>query len=84
MSRLLRFSKRYEGRSWVAFAFDGNVTVNMLQEDYFMYNDLLAFDQLCQSLGDLFIDFFYQYRRGEETRIIYQLNALNLNIITEG
>lgn len=84
MSNLLKFSKNYEGRSWVAFAFDGTVTVNILQEDYFMYRDLLAFDQLCQSLGDLFIDFFNQYHRGEESRIIYQLNALNLNIITEG
>jgi hypothetical protein len=84
MSRLLRFSRSYENRSWVAFTFDGTVTVNILQEDYYMYKDLLAFDQLCQSLGDLFINFFEQYRGGEESRIIYQLNALNLNIITEG
>jgi alkylhydroperoxidase/carboxymuconolactone decarboxylase family protein YurZ len=84
MSNLLKFSKDYKNRSWVAFSYDGTVTVNILQADYFMYKDMLAFDQLCQSLGDLFISFFDQYRRGEESRIIFQLNALNLNIITEG
>ena len=71
MTRLLRFSKQYEGRSWVAFSFDGTVTVNILQEDYYMYRDLLAFDQLCQSLGDLFIKFFEEYRRGEELSLIH-------------
>jgi hypothetical protein len=84
MNKLLQFSNKYEGRTWVAFNFDGKVTVNIQQTDYFMYKDLLAFDQLCRSLGELFIDFFNQYRKGGESNIIYQLNALNLNIITEG
>lgn len=80
----LLFSKRYDNRTWVAFGYDGKVTVNIQQQDYFMYRDLLAFDQLCQSLGNLFIDFMKQYMNGEESQIIYRLNALNLNIITEG
>jgi len=84
MNKLLQFSSKYEGRTWVAFNYDGKVTVNIQQTDYFMYKDLLAFDQLCRSLGELFIDFYDQYRMGRESNIIYQLNALNLNIITEG
>ena len=84
MGRLLAFSSRYKDRSWVAFDHDGNVTVNISQSDYFMYKDLLSFDKLCQSLGELFIAFMEQYRNGEGSRIIEQLNSLQLNIITEG
>ena len=82
--KLLLFSKRYDKCSWVAFSYNGKVTVNIQQQDYFMYRDFWAFDQLCQSLGDLFIDFMKLYHNGEEHQIIYRLNALNLNIITEG
>jgi len=84
LGRLLAFSGKYKDRSWVAFDHDGNVTVNISQTDYFMYKDLLSFDKLCRSLGDLFIGFMEQYRRGEGSRVIEQLNSLQMNIITEG
>jgi len=84
MNSLIKFSSDYQDRTWVAFNYDGNVTTNIRQQDYFMYQDLLAFDQLCQSLGNLFIEFMNQYMGGQEHQIIYQLNAMNLNIITEG
>jgi hypothetical protein len=84
MSRLLSFSNRYDDRTWVAFSYDGNVTVHISQDDYFLYRDSLAFDKLCQSLADLFIEFMDLYQNGEERQLIYRLNALNLNIITEG
>lgn len=84
MSSLLKFSNNYHDRSWVAFDYDGNVSVNLRQMDYYLYRDQLAFDQLCQSLGNLFIEFMDQYTHGQEHLIIDRLNALNLNIITEG
>lgn len=84
LGRLLTFNNRYDDRTWVAFGKDGDVTVSISQQDYFMYRDLLAFDQLCQSLGDLFIEFATLYFNGQEQQIMYRLNALNLNIITEG
>lgn len=84
LKKLLQFSKNYDQRTWVAFSYDGKVHVNIQQNDYFMYRDQLAFDKLCQSLGDLFIEFMNLYQNGEEGQIIYRLNALNLNIITEG
>jgi hypothetical protein len=49
-----------------------------------MYRDQLAFDQLCHGMGNLFISFLDQYRKGYELLIIDQFNALKLNIITEG
>ena len=77
-------SKRYHDRTWVVFTYDGKIIVNIQQEDYFLYEDLLAFDKLCKSLGKLFMEFFEEFRAGKQYQIIYRLNALNLNIITEG
>lgn len=37
-----------------------------------------------ESLGNLFIDFMELYRNGAEALVIHRMNALNLNIITEG
>jgi len=41
----------YAGRTWVSIGFDGNVAVNLSQEDYLDYRQDLSFDQLCASLG---------------------------------
>ena len=82
--RLLTFNNNYHDRTWVAFNHEGNVTVNISQQDYYMYRDQWAFDQLCISLGNLFIEFLEEYKKGAETLIIQRMNALNLNIITEG
>jgi len=41
--------------------------------------DEFSFDQLCDSLGNLFIEFFEYYRRGEAYRIFDKMNALRLN-----
>ena len=84
MGRLLAFGGKYQDRTWVAFDYEGNVTVNISQMDYFMYKDSLSFDKLCQSLGECFIGFMEQSRKGEESRIIEQLDSLKMNIITEG
>lgn len=83
-NRLLFSIMRYEDRTWIAFDNDGNVSVNISQDDYFMYRDQLAFDQLCHSLGKLFIDFLERYKNEEMVYIIDRFNALKLNIITEG
>lgn len=83
-SAMITFSKRYLDRSYVAFDHDGNVSVSICQQDYFLYHDRLAFDQLCLSLGKLFIEFMEQYQSGDTVGIIDRFNALKLNIITEG
>lgn len=82
--RFLSFGRRYYDCSWVAFDLDGNVSVNISQADYFKYRDLYSFDKLCQSLGDLFIEFIEDYSQDKDFLIIERLNGLNLNIITEG
>jgi hypothetical protein len=72
-----RFRKE---RSWIAFDFHGNVTVNISKRDYLGYKEEFSFDQLCDGLGKLFIRFMDYYRKGEAERIIYELNEVGLGL----
>lgn len=69
-----------QNRSWIAFDFQGNVTVNISHKDYLDYKEELSFDQLCENLGKIFIRFIEYYRKGEADRIVYQLNELGLGL----
>jgi len=61
--------------SWVSFDEHGNVTVHIAKKDYLNYRDTLSFDQLCDSMGRLFIDFLELYKRGEGIMIINRLDS---------
>ena len=65
--------------TWVSFDFNGEVSVNISQRDYLEFREALSFDQLCDSLGQLFIDFFNMFRRGESVRVIDRMDALRLS-----
>jgi hypothetical protein len=67
-------------RTWIAFDFDGNVTVNISRRDYLDYLEELSFDQLCKNLGQLFIGFIEYYKKGEADRIVYKLDELGLGL----
>jgi len=69
-----------QNRSWIAFDFMGNVTVNVSKRDYIGYKEELSFDQLCENLGKLFIEFMRHYRKGDADRILYKLNELGLGL----
>jgi len=68
----------YWNRTWISIDFKGNVAVNISKEYYLDFKDNLSFDQLCESLGNLFIRFYEYYRKGEEIRIIDHLNAMKI------
>jgi len=70
----------YEERSWIAFDFDGNVSVNIAKKDYFFYKDDLDFDQLCDSMGQLFLEFFELFKKGNEVRIIDRMDELRVSV----
>jgi hypothetical protein len=74
--RLYKFRRDYTDATWVAFDHQGNVTVNIARRDYLNYKDSFSFDQLCQSLGALFIEFFDEFKRGEGIRIIDKMNSV--------
>ncbi|RLD80317.1 MAG: hypothetical protein DRJ10_07600 [Bacteroidetes bacterium] len=67
-------------KSWVAFSFDGNVSVNISKEDYLDYKEDLAFDQLCKPLSEVMIEFIQLNVKGEQVRIIDKMNNLKINI----
>jgi hypothetical protein len=69
-----------EKRTWIAFDYNGNITVNISRMDYIGFKDELSFDQLCENFGKLFTDFMGYYKKGEAGRIIDRLNELKLNI----
>ncbi len=69
----------HDEKTWVSFDLDGNVAVNIAMNDYLTYQEDLSFNQLCESLGGLFIEFFELFRRGEGVRIIDRMDALGLS-----
>jgi len=72
----LGFSSDYSESTWIAIDNDGNVQAQISKKDYLKYKETLAFDQLVESLGELFIDFFEKYNNGEGVRIMYDLNKV--------
>ena len=66
----------YSRFSWIAFDFEGNVSVRIAKPDYLSYKDALAFEPLCTSLGNLFVEFLMEFRRGNSSRITDRLDAL--------
>ena len=69
----------YTDETWVAFDFNGDVSVNISHRDYLNYNEELSFDKLCESLGNLFIEFMVMFQRGEGTRIIDRMNTIGVS-----
>ena len=51
-------------------------------EDYLDYKEDLAFDQLCNSLNDVIIEFIRLYNEGSEVRIIDKMDNLRINVFT--
>jgi hypothetical protein len=68
----------YWNHTWISIHFNGDVAVNISKEYYLDFKDNLSFDQLCESLGNLFITFYEYYRKGEEIRIIDHLNEMKI------
>jgi hypothetical protein len=76
---ILGLKNRYHSETFVAFEEDGHVSVQITQGDYLNFQEDLAFDQLCQSLGDLFVEFVELFRSGQGVRIIDRMNALKIS-----
>jgi len=67
-------------KSWVSFDEGGSVAVHIAQNDYLNYRDTLSFDQLCDSMGNLFIDFLELYKKGQGIMIINRLDSAKSGI----
>lgn len=78
---LFGLKKDYLEDTWVAVDYEGNITVNITEQDYLLFKMDLDFDQICQSLGNVFSEFLELSKNGQETKIIDRMNALRLNPI---
>jgi hypothetical protein len=76
---MFRANSAHQEVTWISFDFNGEVSVHIAQKDYLDYVEPLAFDKLCVSLGQLFIEFAGMHQRGEGVRIIDRLDALRLS-----
>jgi len=76
--RLLGLSGDYRDATWVKFDVNGEVSVHIAQKDYLDYREPLAFDQLCTSLGKVFVEFLELFNKGEGVRIIDRLDDLRI------
>ncbi|PLX14629.1 MAG: hypothetical protein C0598_00835 [Marinilabiliales bacterium] len=62
--------------TWIAFDPSGMVSVHISRKTYLSYKENLAFDQLCNNLGNQFIEFLDYYRKGEDVRIMDKLKTV--------
>ena len=65
--------------TWVSFDPEGNISANISHKDYLEFREGLSFDQLCDGLGQLFVEFFQAFRRGEAVRVIERMDSLSLS-----
>lgn len=79
---ILGLKADYSDETWVSFEFDGQVSVNISHRDYLYYKEALSFDQLCQSLGDLFVGFVERVACGEGVRIIDRLDGVGTGLFS--
>ncbi len=76
---LLGLAGDYNYHSWISFDFEGNVSASISKKDYLAFTEELAFDQLCDSLGKLFIEFMEYYKKNESERIIHRIKSIKFN-----
>ena len=72
----------YHEKTWVAINYDGKVSVNISKADYLDYKEDLAFEQLCNSLNDLMLEFIELFNAGRQVRIIDKMDNLRVNVFT--
>jgi hypothetical protein len=80
--QLLGLSGDYQDATWVNFDEHGEVSVHISHKDYLDYRESLSFDQLCTSLGQVFIDFFEVYNKGEGVRVVDRMDDLRISIFS--
>ena len=62
--------------SYVMFDKQGSMSVHISEFDYRQYKKRLTFDQLCNSLGEVFKRFLEYYKAGNDARIISELKSV--------
>jgi hypothetical protein len=73
---------KYWDNTWVAFDYNGEVSAYISKADYLAYKENLSCSQLTKRLGEVFIEFYGYFKKGEETRIIDMVNEVKVGIMS--
>ena len=71
----LPFKSNYSKMTYVSFDYSGKVAVNIAKKEYQKYKDELTFDQLCESMGNLFKTFLSLYQQNKEKEILDRITG---------
>jgi hypothetical protein len=80
--RLLGLLGDYRDATWINFDVTGEVSVHIAQKDYLDYREPLAFDPLCNAFGQVFIDFFELFNKGEGVRAVDRMDDLKIGLFS--
>lgn len=70
LGRLHDMHGSYLNDTRVIFQFDGRVSTHITEKDYKKFRGQLTFDQLCGSMGNIFIEFIDLFKNGEVDSIL--------------
>lgn len=73
LGRLYDMHGSYLDDTRVIFQFNGQVSAHITEKDYKKYQEELTFDQLCSSLGNMFIEFMELFKNGEGECILEEI-----------
>jgi len=57
----------------IVFNYDGGVSASIAKTDYSKYKEALTFDQLCDSLGNVFMEFLHHFKNGDQGIILERI-----------
>lgn len=67
-------------KTWVSFAESGEIIVHISKKDYLEYKEDLSFNDLCDNMGNVFIDFIDSYFKNEQIRINDKIDSVSNSI----
>ena len=67
----------FKNQTYVSVDYSGKISVNIAKKDYKKYKEEYAFDELCESLGNLFKSFLEYFKDGKQDKIIKMFDNLS-------
>jgi len=76
------FKPDFNRLTYVSFGSEGDISVNFAQKDYKKYKDEITFNQLCNSFGNIIIDFFNAFQQKKGNSYFEKIKKEGIEIAT--